>query len=68
MDEQEKHDAFGRMFAHPDDGFRVMRLWQDCSNHQDQWGRKIPQRELFVRRAKAQGYSQKIINTFLNLQ
>ena len=70
MDEQEKTDAFERACGSVDKAFRLLRIYRDTSEPSayDKLYKAPSKREKFIKRAKQEGYSQKAINLFLELQ
>ena len=71
MDEQEANDRFVRLVGGVKRADRLQQIWNMSYPHGTEldklWGRYVSREDDFRRRAKAEGYTDKQIDAFLNL-
>lgn len=70
-DEQAAHEEFEQLVGGPERGFRLMRLYesarQSASGNRFTLQKMPSAEEIFRKRAKQDGYTDKQITAFLNL-
>jgi len=73
--EQERTDAFEALVGGPTNAFHLLHMWQETYDHRTEWDRLISnvskqeaKEQKLRKRAKQEGYTDKQIDAFFDLQ